>query len=64
MQIDAIEIFHIGLPLRTPLASANTLETVLVALHSGGATGWGEASPGNAPLAGAEYARWRFRCAA
>ncbi len=60
MQIDAIEIFHIGLPLRTPLTSANTLETVLVAMHSGGVTGWGEASPGNAPLAGAEYAAGVF----
>ena len=47
MQIDSIELFHIGLPLRTPLATAigprDKLETVLLAMHSGGATGWGEA---------------------
>jgi len=60
MQIDAIEIFHIGLPLRNLSTSGNVLETVLVAMHGGGATGWGEASPGNAPLAGSEYAAGVF----
>lgn len=60
MQIDSIEIFHIALPLRQPLVTAvgpqEKLETVLVAMHGSGATGWGEASPGNAPLASAEWA--------
>ncbi len=60
MKIDSIELFHIGLPLRkplsTPLGPRDSLETVLVAMHGGGAAGWGEASPGNAPLAGAEWA--------
>ena len=64
MQIDAIELFHIGLPLRqplaTPLGARDKLETVLVALHGDGATGWGEASPGTAPLAGGEWAAGVF----
>jgi o-succinylbenzoate synthase len=64
MQIDAIELFHIGLPLRkalpSPLGPREKLETVIVAMHSGGDVGWGEASPGSAPLAGAEWAAGAF----
>ena len=60
MNIDSIELFHVGLPLRqplpTPLGPREKLETVIVAVHGGGAVGWGEASPGNAPLAGPEWA--------
>jgi len=60
MNIDAIELFHLALPLRrplpTPLGSFEVLETVLVGMHGDGAVGWGEASPGNAPLIGAEWA--------
>ena len=64
MNIDAIKLFHIGLPLRqplpTPVGPREKLETVIVAMHGGGAIGWGEASPGNAPLAGAEWAAGAF----
>ena len=64
MNIDSIELFHVGLPLRqplqTPLGPREKLETVIVAMHGGGAVGWGEASPGNAPLAGAEWAAGAF----
>ena len=64
MQIDSIDIFHLGLPLRsplsTPLGPRDKLETILVALHSGDTTGWGEASPGNAPLSGSEWAAGVF----
>ena len=64
MHIDSIDLFHVGLPLRkplpTPLGPRETLETVLVGMHGGGATGWGEASPGNAPLAAAEWAAGVF----
>jgi O-succinylbenzoate synthase len=64
MQIDSIEIYHIGLPLRqpltTPLGAREQLETVLVALHGDGATGWGESSPGVAPLAAGEWAAGVF----
>ena len=64
MNIDSIELFHVGLPLRqplqTPFGQQEKLETVIVAVHGGGAVGWGEASPGNAPLAGAEWAAGTF----
>ncbi len=64
MHIDSIEIFHLALPLqqplRTPRGPRNKLETVLVAVHGGGATGWGEASPGNAPWTGPEWAAGVF----
>jgi len=66
MQIDSIEIFHVALPLCQPLpgasAASDKLETVLVRMTSGSTTGWGEASPGNAPLAGPEWAAGVFGC--
>lgn len=66
MQIDSIEIFHVGLPLRRPLAgelgSFDKLETVLVRLDSGSTVGWGEASPGAAPLGGPDWAAGVFGC--
>ncbi len=66
MRIDAIEIFHAALPLARPitthLGTWNELQTVLVALESQGAVGWGEASPGNAPLLGPEWAAGVYRC--
>jgi O-succinylbenzoate synthase len=46
--------------MTTAIGRCEKLETVLVALHGGGATGWGEASPGNAPLAGGEWAAGAF----
>ena len=64
MQIDSIDLFYVALPLRTvlptPLGPRDKLETVLVSMRSGDAVGWGEASPGVAPLAGAEWAAGAF----
>lgn len=64
MHLEAVEIFQVALPLRRPMATPcgrqETLETVLVALHSQGMVGWGEASPGNAPLRHAEWAAGAF----
>ena len=64
MQIDAIEVFHVALPRAEPqttrLGTLDTLETVLVRISSGDAFGWGEASPGNAPLATSEWAAGVF----
>lgn len=64
MQIDSIHLYHLALPLRklahTPLGPRDKLETVIVALHGGGGTGWGEASPGLAPLSSAEWAGGTF----
>jgi O-succinylbenzoate synthase len=66
MHIDAIEVFHVALPLRQPLAppweQQKSLESVLVRMRSGGVVGWGEASPGSAPLAAAEWAGGVFLC--
>jgi len=60
MQIDAIDIYHVALPLRvpqtTPFGAIDALETVLVRVQSGDVAGWGEASPGTAPLAGGDWA--------
>lgn len=66
MKIDSIEVFHVTLPLvrpfQTPLGAFDKLQTVLVAVTSGPTTGWGEASPGNAPLAGPDWAAGVFGC--
>ena len=66
MQIDSIEVFHVALPLRRPLRPESKidsgLETVLVRMQSGDVAGWGEASPGNAPTAAAEWAAAVFGC--
>jgi o-succinylbenzoate synthase len=66
MHIDCIELFHLALPLRqplwTPLRPFDSLETVLVRIESGKVAGWGEASPGNAPQGGAEWAAGAFAC--
>lgn len=66
MQIDSIELFHVALPLRQPFQSAagpiDSLETVLVRMQSGEAAGWGEASPGAAPLASPDWAAGVFGC--
>jgi o-succinylbenzoate synthase len=60
MQLDAIDIFHVAIPLRSPLRSSpepsSEIQTVLVRLASGGAFGWGEAPVGGAPLDSAEWA--------
>lgn len=66
MQIDSLEVFHVALPLRqpqpTPFGPLTTLQTVLVRMQSGECFGWGESSPGNAPLAGSEWAGGVFSC--
>jgi O-succinylbenzoate synthase len=66
MQIDSIEVFHVALPLKVPretkVGQLTTLETVLVRMTSAQTAGWGEASPGNAPLDGTEWAAGVFEC--
>jgi len=66
MQIDSIELFHVALPMKQPGQVAgraiDTLETVLLRMQSGQTSGWGETSPGNAPLASAEWAAGVFGC--
>lgn len=59
MRIDSIDVYLVELPLRRalfgPASGLPTLQTVLVRLGSGSDAGWGEAAPGSAPLA---YADW------
>jgi O-succinylbenzoate synthase len=66
MHIDSIELFHLALPLKKPLPSpagpCNELQTVLVRMQSGEAVGWGEASPGNGPWCGPDWAAGVFLC--
>ncbi|MBN2476235.1 MAG: o-succinylbenzoate synthase [Pirellulales bacterium] len=66
MQIDSIEVFHVALPRKQPQETVarplDTLETVLVRMQSGQTVGWGEAGPGNAPVASAEWAAGVFGC--
>ncbi len=64
MHIDSLSLFHVALPRKRPQVIAGrpckTLETVLVKLASGGAVGWGEAAPGNAPTGNSEWAAGAF----
>jgi o-succinylbenzoate synthase len=66
MRIDSIEVFHVALPLRRPLAAkfgpTDSLQTVLVRMTGGSSVGWGEATPGNAPSASPEWAGGVFGC--
>jgi len=66
MLIERIDVYRLGLPLRSrlfgPAARFDSLETVVVRMQSGSASGWGEASPGNAPLGGPEWAAGVFDC--
>jgi len=64
MHIDSLSLFHVALPRKASKIIAGrpceTLETVLVKLTSGGAVGWGEAAPGNAPTGNSEWAAGAF----
>ena len=64
MQIDAVEIYHVAMPLvypfRTAFGNDDTIESVLVKLVSGDHYGWGEASPWRYPAYSAEFAEGQF----
>jgi len=66
MQIQAIEAFQVSLPLRRPTrlpwGTLDALDTVVVRLESEGLSGWGEATPGRAPVSSAEWAGGALRC--
>lgn len=66
MQIDSIDVYQVALPLREPhptkAGEIHAMEIVLVRMQSGDVSGWGESSPGNAPLAGAEWSAGAFGC--
>ncbi len=64
MKIDCIEIYHLELPLSRPIETRLGMwekwQTVLVRMLSGDGEGWGEASPGNAPVIYSETAATVF----
>ena len=61
MKIDGIDVYHIALPLKENKICVwrdkpwDRVDSILVRLRSGDVSGWGEASPGRAPLGGPEY---------
>lgn len=60
MHIDAIDVYHVAMPLISPWRTAYgedaVIESVLVRLSGGGAYAWGEASPLAAPCYSPEWA--------
>jgi len=64
MKIDRIDLFHVAMPLvypfRTAYGDEYTIESVLVRMWSGGAYGWGEATPGRLPIYCNEWAAGVF----
>lgn len=66
MRIDAIDLYHLRLPLRRPLpgpaACYEAFETVVAAVHADGVCGWAEAAVGNGPHRGPEWAAGVFAC--
>ncbi len=60
MQIDAVEIFqvamHLNAPWRTAYGEDATVETVLLRMHSGARSAWGETCPLASPTYSAEWA--------
>jgi O-succinylbenzoate synthase len=60
MRIDAVELFHVAMPLispwRTAYGSDDAVESVLVRMESGGQSAWGESSPLAAPCYSPEWA--------
>lgn len=66
MRIDAIDLFLVRMPLiepwRTAYGEDAAVESVLVQLHSGKLSAWGEACPLAAPCYSPEFARGVFTC--
>ncbi len=68
MRIDAIDLYHVAMPLISPWRTAYgedaVVESVLVRLSSGADQAWGEASPLAAPCYSPEWAGGAFHCIA
>ncbi len=66
VRIESIDIYHVAMPLiypwRTAYGEDAAIESVLVAMHGGGLTGWGEAAPFAAPCYSPEWAAGVFHC--
>lgn len=66
MNIDAIEVFHVALPLKSPWRTAygedQHIESLLVRMQSGELHAWGESTPFAVPCYSAEWAGGAFAC--
>ncbi|HEY1064450.1 MAG TPA: o-succinylbenzoate synthase [Pirellulales bacterium] len=66
MRIEAVEVFHVAMPLKSPWRTAygedSAIESVLVKMSSGGDSAWGEAAPFAAPQYSPEWAGGAFAC--
>lgn len=64
MRIDALEIFHVRMPLiypfRTSYGDFDQIDSVLAKMISGGDHGWGESSPWSSPTYSPEWAAGVF----
>ena len=58
--IDAVELYHVAMPLiypwRTAYGSDDVIESVIVKMHAGEDSGWGETTPLARPTYSPEYA--------
>ncbi len=65
MRIDAIDLYHVAMPLISPWRTAygedHVVESVLVRMHSGEHSAWGESCPLAAPCYSPEWAGGAFR---
>lgn len=66
MRIDAIDLYHVAMPLIAPWRTAYgedaVVESVLVHMHSGDQSAWGESCPLAAPCYSPEWAGGVFAC--
>lgn len=66
MRIDAIDLYHVAMPLISPWRTAygedSVVESVLVQMHSGEQSAWGESCPLAAPCYSPEWAGGIFAC--
>lgn len=66
MRIDAIDLYHVAMPLlypwRTAYGDDHVAESVLVRMESGGQAAWSESSPLAAPCYSPEWAGGVFAC--
>lgn len=66
MLVDAVELYHVAMPLVSPWRTAYgddaAIESVLVRMESGGMAAWSESSPLAAPCYSPEWAGGVFGC--
>lgn len=64
MKIDAVEIYHVAMPMTSPFRTAfgntDAVESVLVKLVSGDHYGWGESASWQYPAYSSEFAEGQF----